>query len=243
MEKVNGNPPFTMFSTLNPELDRRLGGGIPRASLIMIYGVNGSGKSVLAQQIAWGALQSNLTVRYISTETTIRALLRSMERLGFENISDYFLKGKFRVNTLHSKSIKWNRKVAKQLMSCLTYFIERLDNCDVIIIDSLTPIAIHSNESDIVEFFSCCRKVADETCKTTVITIHPGILTSVVFTRLLSIADGVIELKIVVSSRKLLRVMKILKMSGREFIGESIAAFEVEPHRGIKVLPLSYAKA
>ena len=63
------------------------------------------------------------------------------------------------------------------------------------------------------------------------------------FTRLLSIADGVIELKIVVSSRKLLRIMKILKMCGREVIGESIAAFEVEPYRGIKILPLSYAKA
>ena len=45
-----------VISTGSMELDRRLGGGIPHKTLLLIEGEEASGKSTFAQQLIWGAL-------------------------------------------------------------------------------------------------------------------------------------------------------------------------------------------
>jgi flagellar protein FlaH len=64
----------------NPKLDRKMG-GLPLPSLTIIEEANDSGKSVLAQQIAYGALTAGKRVIFITTEDTAKGLLTNMERL------------------------------------------------------------------------------------------------------------------------------------------------------------------
>jgi len=42
-----------VLSTGHPEIDKKLGGGIPMGSLILVEGESDAGKSVLCQQIMW----------------------------------------------------------------------------------------------------------------------------------------------------------------------------------------------
>ncbi|MCA9478567.1 MAG: hypothetical protein KC535_05460, partial [Nanoarchaeota archaeon] len=39
------------------ELHRNIGGALPKNSLILVEGVDGSGKSIMAQRIAYGCLE------------------------------------------------------------------------------------------------------------------------------------------------------------------------------------------
>ena len=44
------------ISTGSMEIDRRIGGGIPYGTLMLVEGEAAGGKSTLAQQLSWGAL-------------------------------------------------------------------------------------------------------------------------------------------------------------------------------------------
>ena len=57
------------ISSGNLELDKKMGGGIPEGSLTLIEGQSDSGKSVLVQQLTWGALQDGFSPHF----ATVRA--------------------------------------------------------------------------------------------------------------------------------------------------------------------------
>ena len=63
-----------------PEVDEKLGGGIPSGSLCLIEGHSDAGKSVLCQHLTNGTLISGETsVAYYTTENNIRSLISQME--------------------------------------------------------------------------------------------------------------------------------------------------------------------
>ncbi|MCX5998264.1 MAG: hypothetical protein NTU41_01375 [Chloroflexi bacterium] len=56
------------------EVDEKLGGGIPVGSLGLIEGHSDAGKSVLSQQLTYGALvESQVWVVYYTTENTVKS--------------------------------------------------------------------------------------------------------------------------------------------------------------------------
>ena len=54
-----------LLSTGNMEMDKKLSDGFPLKSLNLIEGANGTGKSVIAQQIMWGGLNQWPHVRVV----------------------------------------------------------------------------------------------------------------------------------------------------------------------------------
>src|SRR5690554_7439984 len=82
-------PDKTILSTGNTELDKKIADGLPLQSLSLIEGENDTGKSVLTQQIIWGALKQGFNVDLFSTENTSKSFLTQMESMSFD-ISDYF---------------------------------------------------------------------------------------------------------------------------------------------------------
>jgi len=46
------------------ELERNLGGGIPKNSILLIEGEDGSGKSILSQRLIFSFLKSEASVTY-----------------------------------------------------------------------------------------------------------------------------------------------------------------------------------
>ena len=48
-----------IISTGHPEIDKKLGGGVPMGSLTLVEGQSDAGKSVLCQQLIWGSLKKS----------------------------------------------------------------------------------------------------------------------------------------------------------------------------------------
>ena len=86
----------SIISTGHPEIDKKLGGGIPIGSLTLIEGQSDAGKSVLCQQMIWGSLNGGFKVLLFTTENTVKSLVSQMESLGL-GILDYLLLGRLKI--------------------------------------------------------------------------------------------------------------------------------------------------
>ncbi|MFH1447960.1 MAG: ATPase domain-containing protein [Candidatus Micrarchaeota archaeon] len=71
------------FKLQRDELDKRLGGGIPTGSLILIDGDHGSGKSVLLQRMVYGFLEKGHSVTFLSSQFTTRDFISQMYSLNY----------------------------------------------------------------------------------------------------------------------------------------------------------------
>ena len=77
------------LDTQTGELNRVLGGGLVRGSVILIGGEPGIGKSTLALQVALA--MSNYKVLYISGEESVQQISMRAERIGRKNENCYVL--------------------------------------------------------------------------------------------------------------------------------------------------------
>ena len=225
----------------NPELDRKIG-GLPLPSLSLVEGANDAGKTILAQQVTYGALTAGKRVIYITTEDTVKGLLTNMERLNW-NISDYFLVGNFRITALNTINMKWNEEISKYYLIALTNYIrQRASVYDVVIIDSMTHLLTHADESDILDFFSTCRFIVDQLGQTFFITMHPYAIDQELLIRTRAFCDGHIVLEIKTFRDKTALTMNIAKLKGATKNVSDVISFEVNPAYGIKILPFSSAR-
>ena len=225
----------------NPELDKRLG-GIPIPSLNLIEGPNDSGKSILSQQIAYGALSSGFRVLFITTEGTTKGLISQMESLGWK-ITEYFLNGSFGVTPLHTSGMAWNTEISKYYLIALTNFVKRkVERFDVFIIDSLTHVVTHAQPNDVLDFFSKCRYVVDEKDKVFIVTLHPYALDQQLLIRVRGFCDGHFLLSIKTFGKGQALMLNVSKLKGATRTSSEIISFEASPAYGIKILPFTTAK-
>lgn len=68
----------------NDELHTKLGGGIPKSSIMLIEGDVGRGKSILAQRIIYGATKNKHKVSVISSELTVAGFMNQMSSLKYD---------------------------------------------------------------------------------------------------------------------------------------------------------------
>jgi flagellar protein FlaH len=74
------------FDIKADDLCQRLGGGLPRGTLIVLEGPLGAGKSVLCQRITQGLLKHEARVGYVSTELTTNGMFAQMDSLGYDQV-------------------------------------------------------------------------------------------------------------------------------------------------------------
>lgn len=230
-----------VVKTGNYELDRRIG-GLPIPTLTLIEGDNDSGKSVLSQQITYGALKDGFRVRYITTENTVRSLISQMESLSYD-VSWYFISGALKVTPLQVSGLTWDSVVSKSYLSTTLRFIMNDASSDIIMIDSLTYLVTHAREKDVLEFFSNIRNLVDNEGRAIFFTIHTYAFTQDMLIRIRSICDGHIKLVIKEVRDQTVRFINIAKLRGASKATGNIIGFIVDPAFGIKVLPFSQAKA
>ena len=227
-----------VVATGNPEVDKKIGGGIPEGSLSLIEGQSDSGKSVLLQQLIWGALQENFRVAYYTTENTTRSLMRQMESLGW-TVMDHFLLSKLNIFPVPS---------AMSAEESLTFFTRLLSHVskqtsyDIIAMDSLTSFVSHVPERDTLTFFTALKNICDEN-KTLIITLHAYAFDESMFIRIRSICDAHLRLRIEEIGDQLVKVLEVAKIRGAEKSTGNIVSFEVEPGMGMRIVPITKAKA
>jgi flagellar protein FlaH len=74
------------------DVHKRLGGGIPFGSIILIEGEESSGKSIICQRLAYGFLQNSYSLSYVSTQLTTTEFVKQMMSLKY-NINKKLLSG------------------------------------------------------------------------------------------------------------------------------------------------------
>jgi len=87
------------------DLNDKIGGGLPKGSLMIVEGESGIGKSILCQRITYGALVNGYTVTYISTEMTTLDFVRQMASLNY-NIETYLFNLFLTSITSHTFTLK-----------------------------------------------------------------------------------------------------------------------------------------
>jgi len=226
--------------SMNSELDRRIG-DIKLPFLWVIEGPNDSGKSVLAQQYVYGALNMGYRALYITTETGVRGLLRGMRHISLD-VTHHFLTGKFTVLELHVKNLKWDGELSSRFLDMLIRTINRFNAYDIFVIDSLTYLVTHADEKDILNFFTEMRNIIDDNEKSVMITIHPYAFNQDLLVRMRSICDIHFTLTLKEIGERIVKILQVPKLKGAIKPSSIILSFEVDPAFGIKVLPFSQAR-
>lgn len=237
VETEGGEGRRTSISTGNAEIDKKIGGGIPSGSLTLIEGQSDAGKSVLAQHLCWGALLSRTRVSYYTTENTVRSLLRQMESLGLD-LTDFLLLGYLNVYPAELPA----DYDASQALDELLEHCHRYDNSDVIIVDSLTSLLTRSPEERWLEFFVQAKRLADAG-RTFIVVVHSYAFEERTLVRVRSVCDAHLHLRIEQMGEQLVKVLEVAKVRGAERQTGNVVSFDVEPGLGMRLIPVTKAKA
>ena len=227
-----------IISTGHPEIDKKLGGGLPIGSLTLVEGQSDAGKSVLCQQMMWGSLKSGFNVIIFTAENSAKSLVKQMDSLGL-GILDYILLGKIKVYYMRPSEVK---VCAQKTFDTILETLTTNTSFQLAVLDSLTPIVSNSNDSEILSYFEHCKSLCDQN-RTIINVIHTYAVNNDILIRLRSACDAHLKLTIEKVGDKLVKTLEVAKIRGAAQSTGNLVTFEVEPEIGMKIMPLSRAKA
>ena len=226
-----------LVTTGNGEIDKKIGGGLPLRSLTLIEGQSDAGKSVLVQQFTWGTLRAGLRIDMYTTENTTPSLFRQMRSLALE-IDDFFIVGRINVYPVpNSFTDEQSHLIFKMLLQHIAS-----SNADVVIVDSLTAFVTHASEAETLDFFSHAKDLCDEG-RSLIFTMHSYASTEQLLTRLRSMCDAHLRLRVEEVGTQLIKVLEVSKVRGAAKSTGNIISFDVEPNLGMRIIPVTKAKA
>jgi archaeal flagellar protein FlaH len=219
----------------NPELDSKMGGGIPQGALTLIEGSSGSGKSVLAQQMIWGALKDGFHVALFTSENSVKSLIRQMQSIDLD-VLDFLLLGKLRAYPVELAHL------GDHASSELFHAMKRMRDFDVLIIDSFTSaITNSSTDMQIRRFFEGCKRLSG-TGQTVIVTLHTHMVDDDLIDPVRSLCDAHLRLRTEVDGQRLIKLLEVAKVRGGAAVTGAIVGFDVEPGWGMRVIPISKAR-
>ena len=223
-----------------PEVDDKIGGGIPVGSLVLVEGHSDAGKSVMCQHLAYGTLSAGeASVAYYTTENTIKSLIVQMDSLSLFTF-DRFLADRFRVYPLafHSDSLKDGKKPFTLMAR---HFAKLPKEFKLVIVDSITLLVSHSNPVSIIDFFSECKEICDEG-RAVILVAHSYAFEEDILARTRSLCDARFRLKLEQMGDRLVKILEVLKIHGAERPTGDVVSFDIEPKMGMRIIPLAKAR-
>jgi flagellar protein FlaH len=205
------------FQLKGDELHKKLGNGIPKGSIMLIEGEEGSGRSVMCQRLLYGLLMDERSVSYISTEMTIRDFIDQMYSLNYK-IDKFMLSRKlqfFPVYPLLGNVTNTRDNFLDKLITS-----PMLYQSDVLIVDSMsTLVKSNFNEKDIIKLLAFLKKLSQSN-KSIILTVEKG-HTALEPLRLASDIYICLDIKQVAGS--LARIISIKRFSrARGEVGDSV---------------------
>jgi flagellar protein FlaH len=226
------------ISTGHPEIDKKLGGGIPVGSLVLVEGQSDAGKSVFCQQMIWGSLNNNFKTVVFTTENTVRSLVPQMRSLGLD-ILDQLLLGWCRIYTMKPSQVKGT---AASTFDTIISSMQQNEDYQFFIVDSLTPIVSKTKGEETLNYLEDCKNLCDKG-KTILNVTHTYAFEQDFLIRIRSVCDAHFKLMIEKVGDKLVKTLEVAKIRGAVQSTGNILSFDVEPEIGMKIMPMSRAKA
>lgn len=220
------------------EIDVELGGGIAVGSLVFIEGQSETGKSVLAQQFAHGALLSGEnSAAYYTTDSSVKNLIAQMNAVSLPTL-DYFLTDRLRVYPL-----RFNASGAKEALWCLIEHLARLpERFKLVVVDSVTLPMTHLDPVTLMDFLYDCKNLCKQ--RSIILVADSHAFKKGVLARIFSLCDTYFTLKSEYMrltadevGKRLVRVLEAPRLHGLERKGKEGLKFEIKPGSGIQVLP------
>ncbi len=234
---MEGYALMMLVKTANDELDRRIN-GVPHPSIIMLEGDHGTGKSIVAGQIAYGFLEVGMKGVYVTTEGLTYDFINKMRGVKIDLYK--YLNDTFTVAPVNVEGFNWNTDLAWKLLSRFAEYIAEKP-FDFAVIDSLTVMASFPTQFQVLDFVRRCRLLTPRGT-TTILTIHPKSLPDILFTEMVSMADVYFRLSAVAIGGRRLKSLERIKNTGG-YGGSDIVSFDIDPSIGLKVVPLSVSKS
>jgi flagellar protein FlaH len=220
------------------DIDKRLGGGLPADSLTLVEGDPDAGKSVVVQQLTFGALKEGFKTSLFLSESNSRGFLDQMDSLGMSS-TDYYLIGRL---SLYQKNLRVEREKADRILQKLLRHIEDSDKRDLFIMDSITPLLFQFDERYVLSFLANCKDLADMG-RTIIVTLHSYAIGETLRFRADSIVDAHLRLRIEDLGQRLVRTLEVTKIRGAAKTADNAVSFTVQPGMGLKSVPISKTKA
>ncbi|MCD6373706.1 MAG: flagellar accessory protein FlaH [Thermococcus sp.] len=215
----------------NDELHRRLGGGIPAGSIVLIEGDRGTGKSILSQRLLYGLLRNDYTGTYVSSQYTTPEFINQMDSLGYSVIQD-LIKRRLIFVSLYPLlvGVSDRRKFLSRFVS-----EPMLWKTDVVIIDSLSALLPSELGREEVRAFSLHLKRLSSLGKVIVMTVNPSDIDQEFLKILEEASSLLIRLSVKVFGGDLKHSATIVKYNNAVGIFQKIIPFRVEPKVGFIV--------
>jgi flagellar protein FlaH len=223
------------------DLDKAIGGGFPIPCLTSIEGDFGSGKTAVTQQIVFSALKKGLRVCVISSETTVKEYLVMMKSIKLDAYQ-YYINGKMNLYALHVEGGKWNQFLSSLFFKVTRNFMEMFkDKYDMFVIDSLSILAADTPPHVFLTFVTRMKNLV-AIGKTIVLTFHPNFLPENSSMKLKASSDVYLRISNAKVAGVQVKILKIVKLWGTTGDRKEAVSLEVNPHLGLRVLPLGGVK-
>ena len=227
-----------VLSTGNSEIDKKLGGGIPKGSMVLIEGESDSGKSVLTQQMVWGSLHDGFSVVVFTSENTVKSFVRQMASLSLD-ITDFMLLGRLK---LFSISTSQSKMTPAQVFTVLLADLEARGGAPLIVVDSLTTFITHTSIEETMTYFEISKHYCDRGM-TLVNVVNSYAFGQAELARVRSMCDAHLTLRTEEVGDRLVKTLEVAKIRGADMSTGNIISFDVEPMMGMKIIPISKVKA
>ncbi|MEE9254623.1 MAG: ATPase domain-containing protein [Pseudomonadales bacterium] len=229
---------LSSVSTGQPELDKKLGGGIPLGSLTLLEGQSDSGKSVVAQQLMWGSLQAGLTALLFTTESTVKSFLRQMSSLNLD-IMDFLLLGRLRIYPI---SVGRRKLTPKQVFEVIVNTVKHGQGVDLVVVDSLTTFVTRGSWEETATYFEHCQELVGE-ARTIINVASTYAFDETTLARLRSMCDAHFTLRTEEVGDQIVKILEVAKVRGATKTTGNIITFDIEPDLGMKIIPFSRTSA
>jgi flagellar protein FlaH len=223
------------------DLDKSIGGGFPYPSLASIEGDFGSGKTALTQQIVYCALKAKMRVCVITSETTIKEYLAMMKSIKLDPYQ-YYINAKMDMYALHVEGGKWSQFLSSLFFKVTRNFLEMYkDRYDFIVIDSLSILAVDTPPHVFLTFITRMKNLVSQG-KTIILTYHPNFLPENSIMKLKASSDVYLTISNGKVAGVQVKILKIVKLWGTSGDRKPSVSLEINPHLGLRVLPLGGVK-
>ena len=220
------------------DIDKRLGGGLPPKSVTLVEGDPDAGKSIVVQQLGFGALKEGLSVDIFLAEGSTREYLQQMDSLGMST-TDYYLLGQL---SLYRADLRVDREKAERILRHLIRHIQDCGDRDLFIIDSITSLLFQFDEPSALQFLATCNDLASRG-RTIIPTLHSYAMTESLRLRASTIVDAHLRLRIEELGDQLVRTLEVAKIRGAVKTNKNTVSFTVQSGFGLKSVPISKTKA
>jgi len=234
----DGAPKIIPLGTQVSNLEKAMDGGFRVGTLSLIEGPGATGKSVMCQYVASGALGEGLSVGYFTSQHTPRSLEAQASSIGMD----------------WSKSMESERLVvyplpppvtgqdSAALFTELALDMERAQTKhEVLIVDAITNLASSSQGQTIIGFFTTCKRLTNMGLTILLVT-HSVAFNTDLLIRAASLCETHLTLRTGKIRDKVILVVKVTKLDD-VILNNNEVSFEIEAGRGISIIPYSSAKA